>query len=78
MFDVWLKTKKRKLYALAALIATILLTISAGFMMLIMIVSTQGDDCWDDDTVISDSGKGFGGDWHDLNSKTAKNMRYAS
>lgn len=78
MFDVWLKTKKRKLYALATLFATILLTISAGFMMLIMIVSTQGDDCWNDDTVISDSGKGFGGDWHDLNSKTAKNMRYAA
>lgn len=78
MFDVWLKTKKRKLYALATLFATILLTISAGFMMLIMIVSEQGDDCWNDDTVISDSGKGFGGDWHDLNSKTAKNMRYAA
>ena len=78
MSDLWLKTKKLKLYALITAVATILLTIAVGFTMLIMIVSTQGEDCWNDDTVISDVGKGFGGDWHDLNSKTAQNMRHAA
>lgn len=78
MFDIWLKAKKARFYAIIALIGTVILTVIAVIMMFIMIFTTQNATCWNDDTTISESGEGFGGDWRDTNSKTYKNMRYAA
>ncbi|MBZ5977862.1 peptidoglycan DD-metalloendopeptidase family protein [Leuconostoc gelidum subsp. gelidum] len=78
MINTWIQVKKTKFYALLAVIATVVLTIVAVIMMAVMIFTAQNAECWNDDTTISESGNGFGGDWKDTKSQTYKNMRYAA